>query len=84
MLRVASSLNPEAEPPESGSPTTGTCEVVETSTVSGDDPHGAPNDIAFQSIYWYDPSGWNIQLYTCLNDYLVINTVEIADPKTSV
>ncbi|KAG8220726.1 hypothetical protein J3R82DRAFT_3056 [Butyriboletus roseoflavus] len=61
---------------------TGTCEVAETSTVPSDDTHPAPNDLGFQSIYWYDPSGYNIQLYTCLNDCLVINPVEITEPNT--
>ncbi|KAH0832335.1 hypothetical protein J3R83DRAFT_13350, partial [Lanmaoa asiatica] len=62
---------------------TGTCEVVEASTVPSDDTHVPPNDMGFQSIYWYDPSGsTSIQLYTCLNDCLIINPVEITEVNT--
>jgi len=52
---------------------TGTCEVAETSSCPDDDTHPAPNDMGFQSIYWYDLDGYNIQLYTCLNYCEVIN-----------
>ena len=61
----------------------GTCEVVEASTVPKDDTHPAPNDMGFQSMYYYEPSDTtNIDLYTCLNDCLVINPVQIAELNT--
>lgn len=59
---------------------TGTCDVVETSTIDDDDSHTAP--IYFQLIYWYDPDEDNIQLYTCLDDCLVINPIEVTEPNT--
>lgn len=61
---------------------TGTCEVAATSTYPKDDTHGAPNGMGFQSIYWYDPGGYNLQLYTCLNDCLVVNPIEITERDT--
>ncbi|KAH0834932.1 hypothetical protein J3R83DRAFT_10620, partial [Lanmaoa asiatica] len=62
---------------------TGTCEAVDSSTVPKDDTHPAPNDMGFQSMYWYDPSGVSgILLYTCLNDCTVINPVQIAELNT--
>ncbi|KAG8219087.1 hypothetical protein J3R82DRAFT_4847 [Butyriboletus roseoflavus] len=44
----------------------GTCEVESAEYVPADDAEVAPNDMGFQSIYWYDPGGYGWDLYTCL------------------
>ncbi|KAF8555936.1 hypothetical protein OG21DRAFT_787189 [Imleria badia] len=61
----------------------GTCAVVDADTVPKGDTHPAPNDMGFQSMYYYEPSGTsNIYLYTCLNYCEVINHVQIAELDT--
>ncbi|KAF8416724.1 hypothetical protein L210DRAFT_3557146 [Boletus edulis BED1] len=48
---------------------TGTCEVVDTANVPRDDGEAAPNDMGYQSIYWYDPGNYRWTLYTCVDYY---------------
>ncbi|KAG8219086.1 hypothetical protein J3R82DRAFT_4846 [Butyriboletus roseoflavus] len=44
----------------------GTCEAENVESVPDDDAEAAPYDMGFQSIYWYDPGGYTLDLYTCL------------------
>ena len=55
---------------------TGTCEVVNTDDVPPKSGHDAPNDMGFQSIYWYDPGDYSWLLYTCV-DYENCDDVSI-------
>lgn len=48
---------------------TGTCEVVDTTSIERDDGEYAPNGMGFQSIYWYDPGNYSWTLYTCIGYY---------------
>lgn len=56
---------------------TGTCEVVSTADVPKDDGEAAPNDMGFQSIYWYDPYSYAWLLYTCVDYYNCAEDVNI-------
>ncbi|KAH0840356.1 hypothetical protein J3R83DRAFT_1378, partial [Lanmaoa asiatica] len=56
---------------------TGTCGVVDASTVPADDSHGAPNGMGFLSMYWYNPGNYAWDVYTCVDYYNCGNYVSI-------